>query len=130
MIYLDSCIVTYAVEPRLPWTALTETTMARAGVGATFAISALVKAECLVGPLKQHDEDVAESYIDYFSRLLTLDMPEPVYFEAASIRARYGLKLVDALHLACARFHGCTALWTNDARLSAAGGDLIRVLGP
>jgi len=36
------------------------------------------------------------------------------------LRARFGLKTSDALHLATAQRHGCIALWTNDDRLASA----------
>jgi len=47
-------------------------------------------------------------------------MPPAVYDGAAELRARYGLRTPDALHLACAQHHGCQALWTNDDRLARA----------
>jgi predicted nucleic acid-binding protein len=52
-------------------------------------------------------------------------MPAAVFHQAAELRAQYGLKTPDALHLATARHHGCTALWTNDNRLSKVAGDLV-----
>lgn len=53
-------------------------------------------------------------------------MPESVYLEAAELRARFGLKTPDALHLACAQYHRCGALWTNDDRLTRASHGLAR----
>ncbi|MBK9656698.1 MAG: PIN domain-containing protein [Rhodanobacteraceae bacterium] len=44
----------------------------------------------------------------------------------AHLRARFALKPPDALHLACAQFHGCDELWTNDARLAQAAHGLAR----
>lgn len=130
MIYLDSCIVIYAVEPHAVWTDLTAVALRQVAAGAQLAVSPLVKMECLVGPLRQQNEGLLLRYSVYFDELATLEMPEQVYLEAARIRAQLGLKLPDALHLACARHHGCASLWTNDTRLSAAGGDLVRVLAP
>jgi predicted nucleic acid-binding protein len=52
--------------------------------------------------------------------LVSLDLPEQVYLQAAQLRARFGLKTPDALHLACAQYHRCDALWTNDDRLAQA----------
>ncbi|MBC7648600.1 MAG: type II toxin-antitoxin system VapC family toxin, partial [Vitreoscilla sp.] len=49
-----------------------------------------------------------------------------IFLQAAMLRARFGLKTPDALHLACAQHHGCTALWTNDERLAQAGHGLAR----
>ena len=53
-----------------------------------------------------------------------------IYLEAAELRARFGLRTPDALHLACAQHHRCDALWTNDGRFGRASGGLARnVLG-
>lgn len=49
-----------------------------------------------------------------------LDMPEPEFLLAAALRARFNLKMPDALHLATSQVHGCSALWTNDDRLATA----------
>ena len=50
-----------------------------------------------------------------------LPVTETVFLLAAQLRARFGLKTPDALHLACAQYHRCDALWTNDDRLTLAG---------
>jgi predicted nucleic acid-binding protein len=61
--------------------------------------------------------------------VIPLDMPEPVYLQAGQLRARFGLKTPDALHLACAQHHRCDALWTNDDRLAQASEGLaLRIL--
>ena len=59
---------------------------------------------------------------------MTLEMLDAVFIDAARLRARFGLRTPDALHLACARRHRCDALWTNDHRLNAAGGALVQPL--
>lgn len=53
------------------------------------------------------------------------------YLHAARLRARRrGLQTADALHLAVAWRAGCTAFWTDDARLAAASGGLaVDVIG-
>ncbi|PJI53413.1 PIN domain nuclease [Methylobacterium radiotolerans] len=42
------------------------------------------------------------------------------FVRSAELRADFGLKTPDALHLAAAQLSGCTELWTNDKRLAAA----------
>lgn len=59
-------------------------------------------------------------YEQGLTQFRTLEMPEPVFLQAAEIRARFGLKTPDALHLATAQFHGCQSLWTADDRLAVA----------
>ena len=127
MIYFDSCIVIYLIEPHK---------LLHDRVEAFFiserpqkiCISPLVKAECLVGPMRSGDFALQAAYEEFFSAALTLDMPELVFLNAARLRARFNLKLPDALHLACAQRHACDALWTNDTRLNAAAGGMARAL--
>ena len=59
-----------------------------------------------------------------FRSFFQLDMPEEVFIRAAALRARFGLKSQDALHLAAAQYHGCSEFWTNDERLQNAAGHL------
>jgi uncharacterized protein len=61
-------------------------------------------------------------------QLTTLSIEDEDYLVAAKLRARHGLKLADALHLACAVRHGCDALWTNDDRLAVTSGALAMKL--
>jgi predicted nucleic acid-binding protein len=56
--------------------------------------------------------------MNLFDRFTLLEMPEPVYLQAAELRGRFGVRTPDALHLACAQHHGCAALWTNDDRMA------------
>ena len=37
------------------------------------------------------------------------------------VKRSSSLRTPDALHLAAAQVHGCSALWTNDSRLAVAG---------
>lgn len=102
--------------------------MAQSGE-ARFGISPLVKCECLVGPLKGGDPILQRAYTDLFGLLVSLDLPEQVYLQAAQLRARFGLKTPDDLHLACAQHHRCEALRTNDDRLAQASQGLaVRIM--
>lgn len=129
LIYLDACLLIYLVERHPVWGGAVAAAMAQPGE-ARFSISPLVKCECLVGPLKRGDPVLHRAYTDLFGLLIPLDMPEPVYLQAAQLRARFGLRTPDALHLACAQHHRCDALWTNDDRFAQASQGLaLRILG-
>lgn len=95
---------------------------------ARFAISPLVKLECLVGPIRRADAMLQDARADLFEVFETLSMPEQVYLRAARFRARFGLKTPDALHLARAQHHRCEALWTNDDRLQHVSHGLARMI--
>ncbi|MEO6080479.1 MAG: type II toxin-antitoxin system VapC family toxin [Steroidobacteraceae bacterium] len=117
LIYLDTCLLIYTIENdtrRAP-----AVVAAMAGQeAAQFAVSPLVKMECLVKPMKQADLSLQKRYETGLSRFVQLPLPERVFLHAAQLRARFNLKTPDALHLACAQHHGCAALWTNDDRLA------------
>ena len=119
MIYLDSCLLIYAVE-RDPTFGERVLAALEAQPAVQFAISPLGKLECLVKPLASGDLVLQRYYESAFSQLVTLPLPEPVYLAGAQLRGRFGLRTPDALHLACAQHHGCVALWTNDVRLAHA----------
>jgi predicted nucleic acid-binding protein len=126
LIYLDACILIYLAEDVTRAPAITAA-MDRLPE-ARFAISPLTKCECLVRPIKFENPVLGRRFQDLFDRFITLDIPEEVYLQAARLRARFGLKTPDALHLACAQHHRCDALWTNDNRLAAASHGLARNL--
>jgi uncharacterized protein len=125
LIYLDSCLLIYLTEGHALWGEPVAAAMTRADE-ANFGISPLVKCECLVGPLKRGDPVLERAYIQLFDQFVPLAMPEPVYLRAAQLRARFGLRTPDALHLACAQHHGCAVLWTNGDRLAQASHGLAR----
>ena len=97
---------------------------------ARFGISALVKCECLVGVLRRGNPILERIYLELFDRFAPLEIPEPVYFQAARLRAHFGLRTPDVLHLACTQHHRCDSLWTNEDRLARASHGLAaNILG-
>jgi predicted nucleic acid-binding protein len=128
LIYLDACVVIYVHERTVHAPRLLQQMEAHAG--ARFAVSPLVKLECLVGPLRDGNLILHRGYETALALFQPLEMSEEVFLHAAVLRARFGLKTADALHLACAQHHNCTALWTNDSRLAkAAPGLAVNILG-
>jgi uncharacterized protein len=125
LIYLDACLLIYAIEDHPVW-ALDVRAALKNEPDARFAVSPLIKMECLVKPLKTGDIAMQRRYEAGLNQFVQLPMTEQIFLQAAMLRARFGLKTPDALHLACAQHHGCTALWTNDDRLAQAGHGLAR----
>ena len=119
LIYLDACLLIYAFE-RHP--VFSQAVMSRLEQVAPerLAISPLVKFECLVAPMRDGNLVLQRYYEQGLEQFVQLPMPESVFLQGAQLRARFGLKTPDALHLATAQHHGCQALWTNDHRLAAA----------
>ncbi|GIU67934.1 type II toxin-antitoxin system VapC family toxin [Candidatus Phycosocius spiralis] len=123
LIYLDSCIVVYALEPS---SAFHDAVVRKitASPTAEFATSHLVMAECLVGPIRIGNSFLIQEYESFFRRLQLFELNEAIFRQGAQLVASNRLKMPDALHLACAQYHGCDALWTNDHRMSQASGGL------
>ena len=120
MIYVDTCLVIYVFESHPRYAARVLAAMATVPAGA-LAISPLVKLECLVGPMRTGNLVLQDHYEQGLQRFTVLPLPDAVFVQAAVLRARFGLKTPDALHLAAAQHHRCEAVWTNDDRLADAG---------
>lgn len=127
MIYLDSCMVIYAVEDDGDRGNTVRQRLAGAG-DEVVAISPLVTLECLVGPLRDENLGLHDHYLRALDQFHRLPLDEKEYIRAAELRARYGLRTPDALHLAAAQLHGCNELWTNDDRLAEAARGLAVVV--
>ena len=129
-VYLDSCIAIYLVEEHSVYYAVIEEALAK--LDGIVCFSPLAELECLILPLRLKRDDLVERFRRFFAINVQLDMPDTVYREAARLRAEFGLKTPDALHLATARFHNCTELWTNDDRLAGVADNMavnvVRVL--
>lgn len=121
MIYLDACIVIYLVEEHPVFGSRLE---ARLNDSDVYCISPLVEMECMVLPIKQHRQELIAKFRQFFATQHHLAMPPAIFHHAAKLRAQYGIKTPDALHLATAIHHDCNTFWTNDDRLSKVAGDL------
>jgi predicted nucleic acid-binding protein len=83
-------------------------------------LSDLHRMECRVGPLSAGNSQRLAQFDAFFAsadvRMVALS--PTVCERAASIRATYHYRPMDALHLSAAVEHGCTLFVTNDQRLS------------
>lgn len=128
MIYLDSRILIYAIEDEGPRGAAVRNALREVEVAV--ASSPLALQECLVGPLRGRNPELRDRYLAMFERIEEVTLNAAIFVRAAELRADFGLKTPDALHLAAAQIAGCTELWTNDKRLAAASHGLaVDVLG-
>ena len=87
--------------------------------GTRLITSAIAVGETAVRPARD-DEAMADRYgeaIRSIPRLDIVPVSAATAVEAAILRGRHGIGLLDAIHLATARQAGATALITNDRRL-------------
>jgi len=121
-VYLDSCIAIYLVEEHSLYRAVIEDALA--DLNGLVCHSPLTVLECIVLPLRLKRDDLVRKFSRFFALNTRLAMPDAVYSEAARLRAEFGLKTPDALHMATAQFHDCSELWTNDNRLAGVAGGI------
>ncbi|MCM3501081.1 PIN domain-containing protein [Microbacterium sp. P26] len=118
MIYVDSCLVIYAVQR--DDIIGDRARLALAAAHAPLAASPLVMLEAMVGPMRERGAESQLRMWSVFERFEMLPIGPDAYLRAARLRARNpGLQTADALHLAVALEEGCSLLWTNDSRLAA-----------
>jgi uncharacterized protein len=127
-IYLDSCIAIYLVEEHPLYCQPVECALVE--LEGIICYSPLTELECLVLPLRLKRHDLIDKFRRFFLLNSKLAMHDEVYQEAARLRAEFGIKTPDALHLATAQLHGCTELWTNDCRLAGVAANLaVNIVG-
>jgi predicted nucleic acid-binding protein len=128
MIYIDSAVLTHAVEDAGP---LGESAReALAAAGGPLAISALTRMECLVGPFKRHDAELEADYRAQFARLHDAPVDTAVFERAARLRADHGVGAQDAIQWAAAVAAGCSALLTADTGFAKKAAPFVVEVAP
>lgn len=131
MVFLDTNPVIYFVEQTPAWGAKAAARIASVRMsGEQLAISDLARMECIVGPLRTGDAAMLGDFQSFFTApdVIVLSITGAVCDRAAQIRAQYGFKPLDSLHLAAAVENGCTRFITNDASLRGFPDILIELL--
>lgn len=90
--------------------------------GIAVIASELMFAELLPRPLRDGRQDLVERYLELMQRTPSITLApvdRRVILRAVRLRADFGLRSMDALHLATAHVHGCQTFLTNDLRLTS-----------
>lgn len=117
-VYLDTCLWIYAVEdPDGKGRAFLNYWLERM-LDTEVRFSHMTRMECLVEPMRLGKADLINEYEEIWSLGEVLAVQKPDFDLAARLRAQYGLKTPDAIHLAVAMNSKCDEFWTNDVRLS------------
>ena len=88
---------------------------------ASVVASELLFTELLPRPMKDGRQDLVERYLELFSRtprIHLVPVDRRVILRSVHLRADFGLRSMDALHLATALVHDCETFVTNDQRLA------------
>jgi predicted nucleic acid-binding protein len=130
-LYLDTAPIIYLVEgsPALRETMIARLTGTRAGTDLV-VVSHLSRLECRVKPLRENNRPMLERYDRFFEAegVELVGTDALVWERATELRARHGLRVPDALHVACAVVHRCDRFLTNDHRLDRISEFPVEVL--
>ena len=79
----------------------------------------LTRMECRVKPIRDHNDALLADFDEYFEETVDeiVSLSRDIIDHATNIRAQYGFKSPDAIHLAAAVASGCDVFLTNDHRL-------------
>lgn len=131
MIYLDSLVVIYFLDHVGPFQVRAANRItAASAAGDLLAISDLTRFECRVGPIRARDLRRLSDFDGFFLQpdVRLVPLTGMVYDRAAMIRADFGFKAADAIHLAAAVEAGCDRFLTNDIRLGRFTGTAVEIL--
>jgi uncharacterized protein len=119
-VYLDACCFIYLVEGEPVWRLAVDARLRGLARGAAIVTSQLSRLECRTKPIRDGDHSLLARYDALFAadRVVLRDLTAAVVDGATQMRARYGFRSPDALHLASAVECRAVAFWTGDASLA------------
>ena len=129
-IYLDSAVIIYDVEQVSPYSDLLDSRLSAGDL--VLVTSELARMECRVKPLRDENAALLEDFDDYFQGIVEIMVPlsREVIDLATGVRAQYGFKAPDSLHLGAAIWSACDTFLTNDHRLDRFQQIPIEVVKP
>ena len=115
MLLVDTAPIIYVLESHPKWAPRFEPifTLQDQG-GVSLAITTVTLAEVLTGPLQADEESLARRYRSVLGSWQVVDLTADIAEHAARLRARYRLKLPDAVQLASALAINAHAIVTHD----------------
>lgn len=116
-IYLDSAPLIYLIEDVAPYALALETRLAAPGI--IQVCSDLTRMECRVKPMRDGEDALLAAFDGYFSNVVAEVIPlsRQIIDQATALRAHYGFRTPDAIHLAASIGSGCDLFLTNDYSL-------------
>ena len=127
-IYLDSAPIIYLVEQVAPYASALETQLS--SPDAIQVCSELSPMECRVKPIRDGEAALLAAFDSYFSDIVfeVIPLSRQTMERATALRAQYGFRTPDAIHLAAAIVGACDTFLTNDSGLSRCTEISVQVL--
>jgi predicted nucleic acid-binding protein len=129
---VDTAILIYHLDDTKPYSDLTEAAFGAIAGGSPGAVlSTISVTELLVKPYADGDADRIEALERFLLSIPNTALVPPGYGvakDAARLRAKYGIRVPDALLVATARSERAQAFLTNDARLRRLKAEGIAII--
>lgn len=133
-LYLDASAIIYGVEATgaLRRAVATHTQAARTSANGAVVTSILSRLECRVGPLRRGDTALLGSFDRFFeeTEVLVFDIDSAVIDRATGLRAQYGFRAADAIHMATAILAEADLFLTGDGALARCKEMRVGLLDP
>jgi predicted nucleic acid-binding protein len=121
-IYLDACCIIYLVEAESPFHAVVVRRLLQhqTDPASRLLTSRLSCLECRTRPVRDNDRRLLAAYDKLFgaNRMSIVEITAEVVASATSLRAGYGFKTPDAIHLASAIEEKADVFLTGDSSLA------------
>ena len=131
MIYLDANVLIRLLEGTpAARTAVAHRLASTKGVAGSWATSRLSRLECRSKPLAQGDSTVLAVYDQFFSgrETVLLDVSPAVIEKATELRATFGFKTPDSIHVASAILARTSVFLTGDKNLARCPDAKVEIL--
>jgi predicted nucleic acid-binding protein len=128
--YLDACSIIYLTEGALAWRSAVEGRLRVLPVDAGLVTSRISRLECRSKPIRDRDAALLARYDQTFAATRLVEMSAAIIERATELRARYGFRSPDAIHLATAIDAGAIVFITGDASLARCADIAVDVLTP
>jgi predicted nucleic acid-binding protein len=132
-VYLDACLIIYLVETASPFHESAAKLVARfrsQDPKRRIITSRLSRIECRTLPLRNGNCDLLQRYDAFFEQihLVVADVSHHIIERATDLRARYGFRTPDAIHLATALDEGADVFLTGDEGLARCAEITVEML--
>ena len=128
--YLDACSLIYLTEGAVGWRSAVEARLRTLPATAGLMTSRISRLECRSKPTRDRDAALLARYDAAFARTRVVDVTAAIIERATELRARYGFRSPDAIHLATAIDEGADVFITGDAALARCTEIAVDVLTP
>jgi predicted nucleic acid-binding protein len=122
-VFLDTAPLIYYIEENRKYSSfLNKLFLANSRGDFLFQTSVITYLEVLVHPMRENEHKLVEEYKNILCNSPSIDIIDltiDISFQAATLRAKYGLKTPDAIQIATALNASAAYFLTNDIRLKA-----------